>query len=464
MVAAVPLWLLTGGLRARWWKRRAIAAAGLSKDDFPSLNERATHLPIDEVTLRSLDLGPNADRIVEIFRHGQLARGVLLEHDVTETQIASHTKRMEFFVRYGWYDLHGVLREHRSDERDQGLLNHQFEPKRSDVFLVGYDLASRDHVIFYADGGARLTAPAPPVPPAATPSVARPPPTDLTSVAALLKAAHEQFDDVEALHVIADRLCELNEPRGELMALQLARKPGEPPRPEELQLLTTHAARWMPRGLHPQNLRFERGLVVEGTVIDAVEPSDLAWQTMEILRFDEIRRPNQFAPKMPRLREFRGLDCQVVVAMLPRLSKRLEVLQVCDAEYRWTEVLLKGLRAFPDLHALHLQTIRPTSDPSAVFELVLRQQLPKLTLLGLPAYLFDGLDVQRVLAKTPGFVVHLNFDSAPPEPNKARLWVEATARELTLHQVGAPHRGEVIHARELLAACGVHDPRVFTHG
>ncbi|MDP2269626.1 MAG: hypothetical protein Q8K32_02770 [Archangium sp.] len=77
------------------------------------------------------------------LHRGELARGVLIEHDTVETRTGPTTKSIGFFSRYGWYDLHGKLREHRSDDPKSGLLNHSFELERQDVFLVAYDPASR---------------------------------------------------------------------------------------------------------------------------------------------------------------------------------------------------------------------------------------------------------------------------------------------------------------------------------
>lgn len=461
LVAAVPLWVLTGGLR-RWFRRRMIEEAGLSEALLPTQDDRATHLPRDEATLRELDLGPNTKRIVELFHHGQLARGRLLEHDMIETPIGPNSRTVDFFCRYGWYDLKGVFHEHRSDDRRSGLLNHQFEPKRGDIFLVGYQPGSKDHVIFYADGGARLAAPPPFIPPA-PPSQPKPvrPPTDLASIDALLRTAHEQFDDLEALHVLADRLCELNEPRGELMALQLARTPGQAPRPEELQLIAKHSAAWVPSGLDPRQVRFERGFLVAGTCLGSVDPTHLAWQTIEALRFRDPR-PEPFHARVPRLKELRGVEVASLQAMLALLPRGLEVLEVRDAEHAELERLLAALREFTALHTLNLQSLRATSAPVEVLELVLRQRPARLTHVWVPAYGLDALDVQRRLQGAPGLVVHLFFDGFGTDPGADRTWVEVTAKEFTLHQLGAPHRGDLILARQVMTACGIADPKVYS--
>jgi hypothetical protein len=416
--------------------KRYLLLKGLAEE--PSDDERARHLPRDEATLRSLRLGANTERIVELFKRGELARAVMLEDGQS----------------YCWYDVKGELREHATWNR-VGRLNTTFQGKPGSSFLLAYDPSSRAHVIFENCGGARF--PAAPVqrgpPPGATPQPIKPlAPADLSSADALVRAAHERFDDLAALQVIADRLCELGEARGELMALQLARGDGKPSH-EETRLVRNHAKQWAPHGLDLTSVRFERGVLVEGTCTDAVDATHLAWQTLRALHFQSSFGPHGPSPlnaKLPRLRELTGLNVGSLVPQLENVSQELELLHVNDVDRHWARALMTRLGAYPALRTLGFESTRPGSEPMLVLEHVLSHRPARLAELWLPSYLFNPREVQRALAMVRDLTVNLFFDSM--RRDRDAIWIAVTSDTFTLQQRGNPVPRYVELARQTILA------------
>lgn len=102
----------------------------------------------------------------------------------------------------------------------------------------------------------------------------------MTDARALLAAIYESPDDDGPRSVYADYLIERGDPRGELIASQLATsraKPGQ--RQRERELLAAHAEEWVaPLGVEPHAVKFERGFpaIVETRTIN----QDPAWSTV----------------------------------------------------------------------------------------------------------------------------------------------------------------------------------------
>lgn len=353
---------------------------------------------------------------------------------------------------YGWLDLKGELREHATWNR-VGRLNTTFHGTPGSTFLVAYDPASRAHVIFENCGGARFPAP-PTHRPAAkelAPSPPRPP-SDLGSAEDLVRAAHERFDDLPGLQVIADRLCELGDPRGELMALQLARGAAGQPSHEETRLVRGHANEWIPHGIDPSSASFERGLFVRGTCTGAVDARHVAWQTVRALHFESSFGPSGPSPlnaKLPRLRELTGLNVGTVLPQLSNVSKELELLFVNDVDAHWARAAMTQLKEYAALHTLGFESIRPGSEPALVLEHVLSQRPPRLAQLWLPSYLFNLRDVQRALASVKGLTVNLFVDSLKRDDHC--VWVAVTSSGAKLEQRGTPVPRYVELARQKLS-------------
>lgn len=154
----VPLALAAVGYG--WWRwtnrgdrplRARAAELGIGPGLLPSVRERTLHLPRDEADLRARCPGGDVERIVQLYRHGELARAVVLELGSTERPVDAVTRHVELWQRYGWYDAAGQLHLRRSDE--PGLLNRELLPKGPmETFLVAFDRNSRDHVVFFGAG------------------------------------------------------------------------------------------------------------------------------------------------------------------------------------------------------------------------------------------------------------------------------------------------------------------------
>lgn len=407
---------------------------GLEEGAEPSDEERAAHLPRDEATLRALWLGPRVERIVELFHHGELARAAMSDDG----------------QRYAWYDASGVLREHEAWNRARRL-NTVFEARRGSSFLVAFDPATGEHVIFEGSGGSRFQTP-----PVAPEAIAAEP----SSVEALVRAAHARFGDVEALRVIADRLCELADPRGELMALQLARGDDAP---GAHVLVRRHGYQWMPHGVSLADARFERGCLVQARVIEPVDATHPAWQTIRSMHFEssftfDVASP--FDANLPRLRELSGLRVMDLLPCLVRVPKELEVLHCGHVESQRAELLMMSLSDFSSLHTLGFNAV---IEPRGVLESVLSRRPARLSTLWLPGHHFSPREVQRALANVADLTVNLFFGWLEFDEHVA--WVSVTGRELGLHERGRKVPGPDLlgSARALLRAAGIHDPQITSH-
>lgn len=131
------------------------------------------------------------------------------------------------------------------------------------------------------------------VPPPLPPPLPPPAPSALAQdavAAELLAAIHEDLASDASRMVLADRLIELGDPRGEMMALQLARaRAGTPPTPHERALIAQHGRAWaQPLTRCLVAYEFRRGFLAAATVDDRsmIEPAlyeHPAWATVEDL-------------------------------------------------------------------------------------------------------------------------------------------------------------------------------------
>ena len=119
--------------------------------------------------------------------------------------------------------------------------------------------------------------------------------------------------------VLADRLLELGDPRGELIALQLGRaQSGAPPTPRERELFARHGATWtQPLTDFLVDYRFRRGFLATTVVNDRVKlPAELerhsTWITVEDL---ETTSPALvLSSALPSLRRL-ATTCDVLVTL-----------------------------------------------------------------------------------------------------------------------------------------------------
>ncbi len=143
--------------------------------------------------------------------------------------------------------------------------------------------------------------------------------------------------DLSLRAVYADYLSEQGDPRGELIVLQLARAPGEPPSTRERTLLRTHQSRWVgPLGAALRYVAFERGFVAVGHHTPDVDLSVLAVPeaaTLEDLhvttdRFDDGRV--LAAPPFHGLRRISGLGWQATAGLLTAPAPTIREIRVVD--------------------------------------------------------------------------------------------------------------------------------------
>jgi len=466
LVAAKPLWVATRGIRSRRAKGQRAREAGVAPGLEATAAERVQHLPLNEQTLRQRNLGDDVERIVHLFRHGVISPGTVLEHHVHEKRLnAAHTLSTSSWS-YGWYDDAGVLHERASHDPHSGRLNREFTPAGVDTFLVAWDPRSRFHVIFHAEGGAHVAAP-PALPPTRIRRVDPSVKIDLDTVEAVLRSVHEVFDDDHGMAVLSDRLIEAGDRRGELMALQLQRVPGEPVSADETALLWRHSRAWLPPGVDPDFWRYERGCLVETTWCGPTDPAHSAWQTVKILScvhgsLAQGPRPFDGQAPLPRLEELRGFELADLNLMPASVHARVKVFRTRQPG-SFVQAMLPLL---PGLERLELAyemldgeearraLLAATQSASRSLREVWVQQL------GLPP-----TEVQRqlVLSGRPlevCLVFGIGYEPSPRLP--FGIWIRVTATEISLYQRGTNHRRVLSQAIEVMAASGYPGATVHT--
>jgi uncharacterized protein (TIGR02996 family) len=154
---------------------------------------------------------------------------------------------------------------------------------------------------------------------------------------ALLAAIYAEPDDDAPRQVYADFLMKQGDPRGELIALQLARARGADPSDREVELLEAHGKKWLGPlatvlrwGKSYSATTFERGFVCVADFIDnaakkvALIADDPAWATVETL---DGGWPNMLLQRAP-LRALRELKRSLIGDVWDALSQRTEPLRI----------------------------------------------------------------------------------------------------------------------------------------
>jgi hypothetical protein len=343
----------------------------------PDLGEILRNRPVDEATLRRLDLGPDVERIVRLYRSGRLSRGAVTHRFSVETRVDSTRTVVAFYVRYGWYDALGMFHERSTDQPASGLLNHRFEPTDVEPFLVAWEPSSNDHVIFYAAGGARLDS----LPPAPPQPVRRPLPAqvDVTSAQVLLASAHEVFDDDVAMAVLADKLIDAGHPQGALMSMQLMRGRA-PASAEETAFLTHRAKEFLPTGVATFEFGFERGFPTEVRWEGPTDPRHAAWLTVKsiVVAPGVHVAPGQtpFTGPLPRLLAMKNASPGVLEFIPRALAQRLETLGLDDSSFELSTSALKQLARMPGLRRLEL--LQAFEEPHRALSVLLTNRPPRL--------------------------------------------------------------------------------------
>lgn len=455
--------LALAGVGAAWWLwtrrgsrtlRDRAGELGIVPGVLPSPKERALHLPRDEAELRARCPGEDVERIVALYRHGELARAVVLELGTTEHRLDAVSTRVEFWHHYGWYDAAGQFHVRRSDQ--PGLLNRELLPRGpGETFLVAFDRASRDHVVFF---GAGLPPPvdAPPAlaprPRPAEPQRAPLPPEALEQADALVRTIIERSDDEPVVRVAVDRLLELGDLRGEFMALQLDRAPGAPPSERERALVPQLLGAWKPLG--GEVLRFERGLPTEVLWDGPARAKDLAWAAAERIDcrapFSTVGTP--FDQAQPRLRAVTGLRTLPPAALWARIAPRLEQVSVEAAEEAWLTAFgallaqATGLRAF----GLTLAGRQLPETLRVVLSLPLPPKLEVVELSDWSVRREELLDAQaRLRERGVSWVLDVDVLGALGSAS-TRAWVRVSREGLAVRTRGQPTANDLVRAKRLV--------------
>ncbi|MBA3501632.1 MAG: TIGR02996 domain-containing protein, partial [Deltaproteobacteria bacterium] len=188
----------------------------------------------------------------------------------------------------------------------------------------------------------------------------------------LLRAIAEQPDDDGVRLVYADWLQERGDPRGEFIALQLAKRNREPSAEQERReaaLWSKHHAKWlgdMARYIKMSDCTFERGFLVRCIVqYRAARDRDRAvgaagWATVESVTNGDALLLH---PVMRSLREVRGVSTRTAIALATTPPARgIETLHVNAYGYMETVYELGGVLAttqtLPALRVLELSVAR----------------------------------------------------------------------------------------------------------
>jgi uncharacterized protein (TIGR02996 family) len=158
---------------------------------------------------------------------------------------------------------------------------------------------------------------------------------------ALLRAVYENLDDDGARRVYADWLVEQGDPRGELIALQVARATQALPlaaERREVELLWKHGRAWLaPFARQIGAFRFERGFLVECELKALTKKmvGHASWATVRSVRLVGVDGPlvGMFLshPAMRSLREVTGVGVMGFATLCsPGMGAGIERLEVVD--------------------------------------------------------------------------------------------------------------------------------------
>ena len=166
-------------------------------------------------------------------------------------------------------------------------------------------------------------------------------------------------DDDGPRVVLADHLCELGDPLGEFISIQLA----EPNGPTGLakgraKQLKRHYEVWLPPGVQRSTALFRRGFLQACRWTAPTDPKHRAWKTVEELTcvtipgVGEIDRSALLSGEaMPRLKELSGVDPRALTALCAgQLKERIAVLRTHYLPYE----LLRSISEFRALQTLEL--------------------------------------------------------------------------------------------------------------
>jgi uncharacterized protein (TIGR02996 family) len=201
--------------------------------------------------------------------------------------------------------------------------------------------------------------------------------TDTKREADFLEAIYAAPDDDTPRAVFADWLTERGDPRGELIALQLAGASTEKTRKREASLLKKHGKAWvgdLETGLSKHGRVFERGFLARAVLDTDGHPktppkvfSDVAWATVWSVRFafsiewHTLGAQLLALPSMRWLRDIAGVSVETMCSLAraeprPRIES-IEVDLASDANDSTRAMLeeIAATRALPGLKTLAVQ-------------------------------------------------------------------------------------------------------------
>lgn len=281
-------------------------------------------------------------------------------------------------------------------------------------------------------------------------------------VAELWRLVAREPDNDAPRQVLADRLVEHGDPRGEFIALQLAEANGDerPASKHRLrQLLSRHAREWLPPGVGSE-FTFRRGFLDAAIVVGETDPEHREWDLVRELGAEwgvaallpaEVRR-------LEALEELFGLDDARLGRVLSHGHPRLKALDWTVPSERFGLGFVREvgslLEAVPALSHLGVGVDEPVPfrdvDEPLVLELV-RAFGRRLTSLMLPARSGRLRALQHALREQGAALrLALLFERSA----RGGVHLEVDAAELHLVVRGEPDAENVDHARRVLGRAG----------
>jgi uncharacterized protein (TIGR02996 family) len=235
-------------------------------------------------------------------------------------------------------------------------------------------------------------------------------------------------DDARRL-LFADALTEMGDPWGEFIVLQVqaattpARRAMGIAKWREAELRRAHFSAWIPAGVRPFPVRFERGFLISCACAYGTDPSDLRWRTVQHLVHESTHGSPLEGPALRDILSVRSandLALDVLAREPPR--PRLELLGTRaspDAVRRsWPSLV-----GFPSLHTVDLG---PMQLDDGLLSLLTSQHggVSRLRLFG------GGLQPTNLIALStarPSLTLEVTLDEA------GKTWLEFRGGVLEAH-------------------------------
>jgi uncharacterized protein (TIGR02996 family) len=241
-------------------------------------------------------------------------------------------------------------------------------------------------------------------------------------------------DDTRRL-LFADALTERGDPWGEFIVLQVqaALEPpladNAPPRARgmgklrEAELRRAHGASWIPPGVRPFPLRFERGFLISCACAEATDPADPRWRTVQHLVHETTRGSPLEGPALldvVSIRSAADLALELLAAGPPRPKLELLGTRASPAAVReaWPR-----LRTFPALRTVDLGPMQ-LDDPTLAMLTAGHGQVARLRFFG------GGLQPTQLVSLSdhlPGLVLEVTLDEA------GKTWLQIHRGVLEAH-------------------------------